>query len=119
MADVLVMEDYPSTGTMTFTPLTEFGRDMLTSIVKDDERRDPVDLVAEGVAVWQGESACVQCDGNHADYVYQTLLIAGVEVKFPDGYTFAIDRATLKKRLDSLPPEIRFWIHDNLDDQPQ
>jgi hypothetical protein len=57
-----------------FTPLDEEARGVLWWVVQGQP------LLKEGVAFAKGQAVWVQDEGNHADYVYQSLLIAGIEV---------------------------------------
>jgi hypothetical protein len=104
MADVVVRIDDPNLGFTMFRPLTVWGRRMLASVVDDEH------LLAEGLASWKGLSASVKNDGNHADFVYQSLLIAGVEIGFPSGETMSVSLAELEQSIASLPPDIRSSI---------
>src|SRR5688572_30504709 len=51
-----------------FTPLSDEGRTILDELTTD--------LIAEGVAVWCGDSLYVELDGNHGDYVAAGLACA-------------------------------------------
>ena len=64
VADMLVGEDQLKAGFTLFTPLNNWGRCILVDIVQDDQ------LVEDEGAIWQGNSASAQDDGNHADFVY-------------------------------------------------
>ena len=73
-----------------FTPLDEEAREVLWWIVGE-----PHDLFEEGVAFAEGHAVWVREEGNNADYVYQALLNAGIEMCWPSGESLRLSQEAL------------------------
>jgi hypothetical protein len=73
-----------------FTPLDEEARGVLWWILTE-----PHQLLEEGVAFADGDAVWVVEAGNNADYVYQSLLTAGIEVCWPSGESLRLSQEAL------------------------
>ena len=83
---------------------------MLMSIVHEEPVSIVQDFISDGVASWQQGSVCVANEGNEADFVYCSLLLAPVVVQFPDGRTMSISPTEVEKQIAALPVDVRFFI---------
>lgn len=100
IGDVQVVHTDPNI--VRFTPLSEDGTLILGELISD--------LVFEGVANWRRDSAYVEDNRSYADYVYQSLLIAGLTVRFPNGGAMQVDPADVETQIQQLPADLKAAI---------
>ena len=76
---------------VVFTPLDEEARGVLSWVIQDP----PPSLFEERVAFADGQAFWVLEEGNHADYVYQSLLCTGIEMCWPSGESVQLSQEAL------------------------
>ena len=74
---------------VVFTPLDEEAREVLSWVVQGQP------LLEGGVAFADGQAVWVLEEGNHADYVYQSLLCTGIEMCWPSGESLQLSQEAL------------------------